>query len=371
MALPFRLTPSRVTVNITKVPSIVRHMKLASPLDIEENISAFDGVVIIVRVLDTVGRNNRYELCDGRIGRLYKDDVLPVVLGPRRAPHRFSGDVPAIVGCGDVLELLCMSGVVGRLCGEDPTWGRPLLVQALGSPSENRTPMTLRRSMVEMGQSTEDKAKIVAVVGTSMDSGKTTTACRIIRHFREGTRTVAAVKLAGVGSVQDLNELQDAGAEPVLSFADRGVVATCGVDKIDVEKAATQVLAMANAPKPDLIVAEFGGGLVDEYRVLDLLRLDGLREHVAAVVVCAGDLTGARGAKNVLKECGLEIAVVSGPAVNNMSCARFAEEILGTPQSDIIAESNGGTMPSTMRHIEHVVSRRDDEIQDGKLASEH
>ena len=304
------------------------------------------GLVIVVQVLEHVGKNNNYELPDGRIGKLYRGDIFPAVLGPRRAPPRYSGDVPASLTPGDTLTHLCRSGIVGQLCGRNPEFHAPLPVKVLGSALLNGQPVHLSDNARCSTCALPDSAPIVAVAGTGSESGKTAVASALIRTFTREGRKVAAVKLTGVGSVQDLDALRDAGAGPVRGFNDHGLVATCIDDTELVIRAALSAIEAVNEHKPDLIVAEFGGALMDEHHVTDLLRCEELRRHVRALIVAAGDLTGAWGAKALLKSVGVEPTVFTGPVANNESCVRFMEENFG-----VTAESNRGEMSKTQKVV--------------------
>ena len=97
---------------------------------------------------------------------------------------------------------------------------------------------------------------------------------------------------------------------------------------------------------PDVIMAEFGSGLVDEYGAAAVLRCEAVRRRVRALVVCAGDLTGAWGAQHVVEGCGLQATVFSGPAFNSESCVRFVEAEWG-----VSAESNRGAMAKTLQLV--------------------
>jgi hypothetical protein len=179
-----------------------------------------------------------------------------------------------------------------------------------------------------------------------MDIGKTTTICKLVKHFKRQGLRVAAAKLAGVAFLQDPLKIKDAGADPVIDFVDAGLPSTCG-DAKNVVQAALGVLHEVNQSAPDVIVAEFGDGILGEYNVNHLLQHPDIQKHIRTVIVGASDFVAAWGAKQIMQQYGLGIDLITGPAVNNETGAAFIEKNLG-----IAAESNLHATPKTLRLVE-------------------
>ena len=223
--------------------------------------------------------------------------------------------------------------------------------RVLGCLANNETTWNLTDSSLDHVTNLTKDDHLVAVVGTA-GSGKTTTACALIRALRRD-HTVAAVKLSGSASEQDINAYKQAGAELAYDLVDVGMVSSCVKSAGRAVDAALGILE--DLERDLVIVAEFSGDLFDEHHVLDLLHSEEIRQNMRAVVVCANDLTGAWGAKELLKQCGVEAVAVSGPIANNEAYARYVESRL-----DITAESNQSGMPETMRLIELGIRRYGD-----------
>jgi hypothetical protein len=81
----------------------------------------------------------------------------------------------------------------------------------------------------------------------------------------------------------------------------------------------------------DLIVVELGDGIVGHYRVETVLTDAEIMSHVAAVVLCAGDLMSAYGAKLYLDGLGVSITAFSGLATENVAGSSYIEGWLGIP----------------------------------------
>ena len=66
----------------------------------------------------------------------------------------------------------------------------------------------------------------IAVVGTSMNSGKTTVVASMVRGLRAAGLNAMACKITGTGAGGDAWLMKDSGAELVLDFTDAGAVST-------------------------------------------------------------------------------------------------------------------------------------------------
>jgi hypothetical protein len=335
-----------VQIQLTKVSSVVSRLDLPTSVEVSEHIVPEEGAVIAVEVLSDAGKNNLFEYTTGRIGFLVEGDIIPAVLGKRRALREYSGDIPAQLAAGDLLYYLCESGVVGEIKGLNETWGIPLQVRVLGSIVAAGKPLNMKDYALPKQQSLPVSAPIIGVVGTCMNIGKTTAICKLIKHFKAQGLSIAGVKLSGVASTQDLDKIKDAGAAPVFGFMDAGLPSTCG-DADEVIETALGVLAAANRSKPDLIIAEFGDGILGEYHVGKIISCPEIRQHVCSFIVGAGDLVSAWGAKEIMQQYGVEVTVMTGPAVNNDTGVLYVERHFNVP-----AESNLHAMPKTIKLIE-------------------
>ncbi len=333
-------------IQLSKHSSVVGRLHLPDVVEVSKDIVSVEGTVLAVEVLADAGKNNLFEYTTGRIGFLVEGDIIPVVLGKRRALREYSGDVPEKLHAGDVLYYLCESGVVGQIKGLNEQWGVPLQVRVLGSILVDEQPLNMKNFAIERQQTLPVSAPIIGVVGTCMNIGKTTAICKLIKHFKSQGLQVAGVKLTGVASTQDLDKIKDAGASPVYGFMDGGLPSTCG-NADEVLEVALGVLHAANESNPDVIVAEFGDGILGEYNVGHIIRSPEIQQHIAAFVVGAGDLVSAWGAKEIMQQYGIDVTVITGPAVNNDTGVQFVEKNFKVP-----AESNLHEMPKTIHLIE-------------------
>ena len=272
--------------------------------------------MVACRVLNAKTTYNTLEDVHGRAVRLHPGDVIAGALGHREALRGYSGHVPDSVRPGDELQLLNMGGVIGTGAVAAPGIGEPFRLEVLGSVL--RFPHLGRRvgvpAMVgdaaqegrDLAQLTErERASlppVVALVGTSMDSGKTTAATALIARMVHRGLKVAAGKLTGVSARRDILGMADSGASPVAVFTDYGIVTTNEENAAATARKLIGHLALESTVLPDVIVLELGDGLLGTYGVHAILADPAFKQVLRSVVVCASDPVGAWGAHQILAE---------------------------------------------------------------------
>jgi len=327
-------------VRLDRIASSTRNARLGSEVLIGPEIVSEEGRILAVRIDSDKAVYNQVEDPTGRLIRLRSGDVLAGVLGARRALRGYEGEVPRSLAAGDTIEVLNLGGVLGRCTAGNPDLGPPFTAEVLGAvlsfpKTGDRVgmPATIRDGAVPTAENLLDGPPIVAVVGTCMDAGKTVAAGAVIRGlFRSGLR-VAGVKLTGVSLRRDALAMLDAGAVEALTFTDAGIVSTD--DAAALPTAFGLLNELARSTKPDVIVAEFGDGILGEYGVARLLENPDLIERIAAIVCCAPDQVGAWGAVEILRTTfGLQPTAISGPATDNEVGCRFIRNRLGLPAAN-------------------------------------
>ncbi|MDP1722045.1 MAG: hypothetical protein Q8L37_02440 [Candidatus Gottesmanbacteria bacterium] len=333
-------------MKLKKIPSIVKNVPLSDEVQVGRSIVPEEGLIILVEALDDEGKNNVLEFTTGRLGKLIKGDVVPAVLGKRRALKEFAGDIPQALKPGDELYWLCESGLVGEIVGVNERWGTPMKVKVLGALLHHGKTLNIKHSAIPWQNDVVKSAPIVAVLATCMDSGKTTLVCKLAEHFRNNGLTVMGAKLTGVAFMQDPFKMKDNGLDTVMDFVDAGLPSTCG-NAEDAIKAACGIITELNNGEPDLILAEFGDGIIGEYNVASIITHPSIKKHVVMTVVAANDLMAAWGAKKKMTELGFTIDMLTGPVANSHVGVEYIEHNFGIP-----AESNQHAIPKTIAILE-------------------
>lgn len=347
------------TIYLDKIPSVFKNVNLCSPVHVtKKNFEAEEGALLVVEVQNSEGKRAVIESIHGRLGTLNEGEVIPVVLGYRKALVEFAGIIPHLIADGDQLFLLGESGVVGQISGFFPDWGEPLAVKVLGGIIDEQGQLiTLSHFALPVIPEQPPHAPIVAFIGTRMDCGKTTMACKVIHAFKKQGKKIAAGKLTGFSYAGDLHRFRDCGANPVLDFVDMGMPSTCNGQPERVLASASNLLNHLKLSQPDLIVLEFGDSLLGEYHVAEILQKLSFKQMIDIVVLAAYDFCGIKGAQSILNELGLSIDLITGPVVNSQIGVELVQKYFS-----LLAKSNQGEILALVNLIESKWSDKNTEL---------
>jgi len=318
-----------------KFGSVTVRLGLPPELEISRMIDARSGQVLVVRALEEKRVYDQLELTSGRMAHVGRGDVLVGALGRRDALRGFVGRVPAAVRAGDTLHLLNLGGVLGEAVSENKDVGHPLRVEVLGMVLRDSRGLNIADAALGEPPADARTPPVILVSGSCMNAGKTLAACEIIARLTARGYVCAGVKLTGVAAQRDTLNMADHGAVATLSFVDLGLPSTAGM--ADVAPVARRMLAWAEtvAGQPlDVIVAEAGDGIIGCYGVESILTDPGCMSSVAAHVLCANDLVAAWGGVAWLRERGLSVDVLAGPATDNDVGLAYVRDTLALPAAN-------------------------------------
>lgn len=336
-------------ITLNKIPSVLKNVTFPSTRTISSKIIPQEGSIVFVEAGDDEGKLNIIDYANGRLGKLWKGDTFPAVLGFRMATTEFAGFVPDNLRYGQDLYLLCESGVVGDISGVFEAWGTPMKVKVLGSIlDDGGKPMNLKHfHLPRVKTFTQKTPPLILFLGTRMDSGKTTMACKIGHELHMLGKKITGAKLTGVAFTQDLMKLNDAGISPIYDFVDMGLPSTCGENVTEIVDASLNVVNTLNNMKPDCILVEFGDAVLGEYHVADILKNTIFLSQVKMIVLAANDLAGIKGTMDILQSLGLTIDLVTGPIANSHVGVDLIEKYFHLP-----AESNQHEIEKTMKIVQ-------------------
>jgi hypothetical protein len=179
----------------------------------------------------------------------------------------------------------------------------------------------------------------VAVVGTSMNAGKTETATHIIRGLKCAGLRVGAAKVTGTGAGGDAWSMRDAGAFEVLDFGDVGLPSTYLESQESVEESLCALIAQLSANGAHAIVIEVADG-VFQRETAALVQSPVFKRAVDAVVFAAGDAMGSVGGVAWLRERKLPVVAACGLLTASPLSMREAQQALGVPVLTLDALAN-------------------------------
>ncbi|TDC48365.1 DUF1611 domain-containing protein [Jiangella ureilytica] len=287
------------------------------------------GDVILARV-ESIGAHDWIERPDGRKARLFAGDEIVVAYGARYATDAYEAVVPDDFGPCD---LVAAGGMAGRVVGAYTGFAAPTRIVPIGQlAGRDGSGLTVRDGapIVPSPVPPPVHPPVVAVVGTSMNAGKTTSAASLVRGMTRAGRRVAAAKVTGTGAGNDRWHLIDAGGAPVLDFTDAGYPSTHLVSSDDLVATYFGLLSAVSAAEPDMVVIEIADG-VAHIETARLLAEPAVRATLSGVLFAAGDALGALSGVNLLRSWHLRVTAVTGMVTASPLAAREAAGLVDVP----------------------------------------
>jgi hypothetical protein len=287
------------------------------------------GDVILARV-ESIGAHDWIERPDGRKARLFAGDEIVVAYGARYATDAYEAVVPDDFGPCD---LVAAGGMAGRVVGAYSGFAAPTRIVPIGQlAGRDGRGLTVRDGAPIVASPVPPPVHppVVAVVGTSMNAGKTTSAASLVRGMTRAGRRVAAAKVTGTGAGNDRWHLIDAGGAPVLDFTDAGFPSTHLVSPDDLVATYFGLLSAVSAAEPDMVVIEIADG-VAHIETARLLAEPAVRATLSGVLFAAGDALGALSGVNLLRSWHLRVTAVTGMVTASPLAAREAAGLVDVP----------------------------------------
>jgi hypothetical protein len=286
-----------------------------------------------------LGAHDHAEDRQGRRVRLYPGDLVVGAYGNRYATDFYEGYVPA----GTRTHLLTAGGLIGTVAAAHEAHPDPTLLEVVGRlVGEGLRPLSAEDFARPLPQLSATGAPLtVAVLGTSMNSGKTTSAAALVRGFARAGFTAGAGKVTGSGSGKDRWSYLDAGAHAVLDFLDFGMPSTFGYPLARLGATMTAIRDGLVCEGCDVVVLEIADGLLQEETAWLARRLPGFAD---AVVFAAVDALSAHSGVALLRELGLPVHAVSGLVTRSPLAAREATAATGLPTLSPAALADGAAI---------------------------
>ena len=273
-----------------------------------------------------VGERNRLYECETKTGRmadLVRGDLLVGALGKRAATLEGVGDWRATT---DDLQLdaLTSAGLLGRATSISPMLPELMRLEYLGHVTRQGAKLNMA-DFVTPSPARPLEIPVILVIGTSMSSGKTTSAQIIIRALKYLGLDVVAAKLSGAARYRDILKFRDAGARCVVDFVDAGLPSTvCSEARF--REAFEFMSSRIAACEAQVLVAEAGASPLEPYN--GAIVVEHLRDLACFTVLCASDPYAVLGVQTAYG-AGLRADLVTGPAANTEAAITLVHELCG------------------------------------------
>ena len=299
------------------------------------------GDLLLARVA-CIGQHTRLESPQGRRAALHPGDEILLCYGNRYASDQFEAVVPDDLGPCD---LVAAGGIAARCLAQHARMKKATEIVPLGLVGDEAGErLNLRCFGLAPRQTPAARPFTAAVVGTSMNAGKTTTVAGLIRGMSAAGLRVGAAKVTGTGAGGDVWEAIDASACRALDFTDAGHPSTNKLPPAEIQRVMAVLIAELCAAHVDAIVLEVADGLLlDE--TAELVASATFRRLVDGILFAAGDAMGAFAGIEWLKRHRLPVLAVSGLLTASPLAAREAQALLDFPVLDRERLRSGAWLP--------------------------
>lgn len=279
---------------------------------IVESHSMKAGDLAVFEVLE-LGKHVTAQMSDGKIRNIFPGDLIVATFADRYATSQFEGYVPTAFT--PIFHILGAGGVIGIVKSKNYLLKdiEPTTVKLIGycCDSNNQVINTKFYNKKRASFRGEHNMKIILSVGSTMDSGKTTTAAFVARGLSMADYKVGFVKLTGTCFTKDREFVLDCGASIVADFSDLGFPSTFMCSKDDILDIYQSLLDDLSGENLDYLVVEIADGLLQRETHF-LLNDTSFMKTIHKVVFSCGDSLSAYYGVQLLKEWGIQVSAVSG-----------------------------------------------------------
>ena len=303
-----------------------RNVNRSDAVDLTSDVaSAKPGDLVVCQVI-RLGSHKRVQLTTGRPSALYLGDTIIVACGARYASDQFEG---VAVLNRDSADLLAGGGVVGQMRQRNERQAAPTRVRPIGLlQNANGTILNLSDYRTVPYRSGGQPCPALFVVGTAMNSGKTTATAALAHGLIQAGLKVAAIKATGTGAFGDFNAYRDAGADVVTDFTDTGLVSTYRVEHDALLASTEDLLRDAHQKGCDIAVVELADGIFQQ-ETAAFLSCERVRELANGFVFAAPDAVAVAGGLGSLRQLDIEPLFVTGLVSASPMSATEAAAITG------------------------------------------
>ena len=294
------------------------------------------GEVVLARVT-RIGQHKRLESPVSRRQILFDGDEILVAYGSRYAADQFLALLPGDLG---PCHLAAAGGLASRVVDKNAAVSDATEIQPIGVLADDQGPITLARAAAhriipgvgERPHRPGHDVPVIAVLGTSMNSGKSTVLAQFAHGLAQAGLRVAAGKATGTGAGNDYDYFLDSGAHRVLDFTDFGYSSTF---QTPFEEVRDLYLSMVDelaggSVQPDVVLVEIADGLF-QGETSRLLEDAQFGEVTDRIVFAAGDALGAVGGVGALAGLGRAPDFVSGVVTGSPLATAEARRAIAVP----------------------------------------
>ncbi len=283
---------------------------------------------IVLAKIARLGQHKHIEQPNGRRSALHLDDLITVAYANRYATDQFESYVPTTLG---PVQLVASGGIASKVASRSGAVRAATDILPLGLVGDDRgRPLNVADFALPPVALPSQRPPTIAFLGTSMNSGKTTTLRYVLHGLAKAGFRPGATKVTGTGSGNDYWVMLDAGAHAMLDFTDAGLASTFQTPIPLLEDAMTQLVSHLTIAGCGINLVEIADGVFQQEN-RHLLVSPVVHQLIDRVVFAASDAMGAAQGVRSLTEAGFEVVAVSGLLTKSPLAAREARDALELP----------------------------------------
>lgn len=243
-------------------------------------------------------------------------DHIMAAFGTRYATAQIEGYLPERMD--QELHILGAGGTVGVVKTMHVNYQEkgPTILRLIGLVTD-RQGTVINSKKLEQGRmipfinAASNTAKVILSLGSSMDSGKTTSAAYLVHGLKMEGKSVAYIKLTGTIYTKDADLAYDLGADITSDFGEFGFPSTYMCEERELLDLYASLLAVVMSAKPEYVVIEIADGLYQRETKM-LLTNPEFISTIEGVMFSAGDSLAAIQGIEVLNQWGIYPDCISG-----------------------------------------------------------
>jgi hypothetical protein len=305
------------------------------------------GDVAIFEVL-SIGKHTQMQGEQIRNVKIIPGDLIMAAFGTRYATEQFEGYLP--IEIADEYHILGAGGTVGILHSSHKKFEKvgPTTLRLIGYAVDKQNNIINTKKMCVDEMQTfsgvqSSLTKVILSIGSSMDSGKTTTAAHLVKGFKTTRHKTAFIKLTGTVFTKDKDLAFDMGADMVADFGDMGFPSTYMCSENELLNLYETLLAKVAACSPDYVVIEIADGIFQRETEM-LLANHKFMAGIDAVFFSAGDSLSAVQGVKTLQDKNIHTTALSGLFTASPLLVREVKERINLPVFTIEELSEGAAM---------------------------
>lgn len=293
------------------------------------------GDLAVFKVLE-LGKHLAVQGENGNNCYIFPGDLILAAFGNRYATDQFEGYVPTqfhkeyqILGKGGAIGILASMHTKLEDIG---TTNVQLVGYAVDNYDEVINTKFFEKERITFDPKKERPYEIILSLGTSMDSGKTTTAAYLSRGLRAAKKKVAFIKLTGTVFTKDRHFVRDCGADIAIDFSTFGFPSTYLCSQSELMDLHESLLQNVESIEPDYVVIEIADGLLQRETAM-LLQNHHFMSQISSVIFSAADSLGVISGLQILKRMNIEVFAISGLFT---ASPLLIEEVEGVAQQPVL-----------------------------------